>query len=409
MQFALLGDHPDGLDLARALAESGRHTLRIYSGSPVGEQYLQRWQLSYQKMGDMEEVLAHPGVEAVIVAGGAADRPAQLRRALQAERHVLCVHPCDQGPDTAFEAGLIQFDTSKVLMPLLTEALHPGVHRLAELIRQTRSREKRAEGITESAFPRLIEMDLWSAEAVVLDVDLIGHKPGFPGWQSLRVLAGEIVEVSGFAAFADLKAEDPVLLSGRFEQGGIFHYTLLPFQARPYYRIRVHLQFAPAELIFPDGWPGPAKLTWQEESGDWREEAWDSWNPWPRLVELFEEAVEYQDRLPPSVDRRFDETAASAPLFSWQNEIRCLELDQACRRSIEHRRSSVLEYQEAVEEASFKGTMTLVGCGVLLGSIVLLMMAVWLPWVLWVIGPMLVLFLGLQVLRWVVPGSRPKG
>src|SRR5262249_51957388 len=140
MRFALLGDHPDGLNMARALVESGRHQLAVYSGPPVGAEYLRRWGLSARPVGDMEEVLAVPVVEAVLVAGRPADRPAQLRRALQSERPVLCVHPVDQSPDVAYEAAMIQADirrgggSAPLLLPLLPEALHPGVLRLAELV-----------------------------------------------------------------------------------------------------------------------------------------------------------------------------------------------------------------------------------------------------------------------------------
>src|SRR5206468_6293975 len=96
---------------------------------------LQRWNLHPDRLGDIEEVLADPRIDAVIVAGSPADRPAQLRRALQSERHVLCVHPADQSPDTAYEAAMIQADTAQVLFPLLPETLHPGLCRLAGWIR----------------------------------------------------------------------------------------------------------------------------------------------------------------------------------------------------------------------------------------------------------------------------------
>ena len=52
-----------------------------------------------RRVSDLEEVLADPAIEAVIVAGAPAVRPAQLRRALQSERHVLCVHPADDSPE----------------------------------------------------------------------------------------------------------------------------------------------------------------------------------------------------------------------------------------------------------------------------------------------------------------------
>src|SRR5262249_54172980 len=116
MRVALLGDHPDGLDMARALAESGRHELAVYSGGPIGREYLARWGIAARSVGDLEEVLADPAIDAVIVAGSPADRPAQLRRALQSERHVLCVHPVDQTPDTAYEAAMIQAETRRVIL-----------------------------------------------------------------------------------------------------------------------------------------------------------------------------------------------------------------------------------------------------------------------------------------------------
>src|SRR5438876_12347742 len=155
MRFALFGDHPDGLDMARALAASGRHELVVYTGEPEGAESLSRWGLAVPRIGDVEEALANPNIEAVIVASRLADRPAHLRRALQSERHVLCVHPADDSPDIAYEAAMIQGDTRKVLLPVVAEALHPGVRRLAELLR-------------ESGGFRLIEMERWSTETVLL-------------------------------------------------------------------------------------------------------------------------------------------------------------------------------------------------------------------------------------------------
>src|SRR5437868_15287252 len=93
MRFALLGEHPDGLDIMRALVDSGRHELAVYAGPPVGSDHLARWGLNPPRIGDLEEVLADPAIDAVVVATPLHNRPAVLRRALQSERHVLCVPP----------------------------------------------------------------------------------------------------------------------------------------------------------------------------------------------------------------------------------------------------------------------------------------------------------------------------
>ena len=78
MRFALLGDHADGLDMARALVASGRHELSVYSGPRTGVDALARWGIQPAVVGDLEEILADPLVEAIIVAGSPAARPGQL-------------------------------------------------------------------------------------------------------------------------------------------------------------------------------------------------------------------------------------------------------------------------------------------------------------------------------------------
>jgi predicted dehydrogenase len=440
MRFALLGDHPDGLDMARALVESGRHELVAYSGSPVGAEYLRRWQVRARPVGDLEEVLADPAVTAVIVAGSPADRPAQLRRALQAERDVLCVHPADQTPDAAYEAAMLQEDTRCLALPLLPEALHPAVRRLAWLAR--------------AAGPaRLVEMERWSAEPLLLDHDTPGHRPGVPGWDVLRLLGGEVVEVLAYSGPQEVEPEEPLLLAGRFASGALFRAAFLPSHHESRWRLAVLTRFDRLELVFPEGWPGPCRLTYRDERGAEREETWDAWNPWPALVEAFEESLSRQPAPHPAAGAARPAGAhavaagpppvpaaprplavgggasvavgppsgapetngeATLPDLTWQDAVRCLELDDAARRSVHRRRASTLEYQEASEEASFKGTMTLVGCAAIWGSLALLILSRWLPWLGWVILPALGVFLGLQLLRWVVPtrpptGEEPKG
>jgi predicted dehydrogenase len=383
MRLALVGDHPDGLDMTRALVESGHHELISYTGSSVGAETLRHRGLGFRRIGDFEEVLADPTIEAVIVAGSPADRPAQLRRALQSERHVLCVHPADRTPDIAYEAAMIQRDTRRVLLPLLPEALHPGVTRLAELVRVR-------EG--PLGHTRLIQMERWSSEVVWIDPG-IGDKANLPGWDVLRTLGGELAEVSAFTASDEVSPGEPVLVAGRFERGGLFQATFLSGQHEPRWRLAVVGSYSQAELLFPQGWPGPAHLRWPDETGEARTETWPTWNPWPALVQAFEVAVGYQN----------GQLKGKTLKPDWQDAVRCLELDDAARRSVRYRRASALEYPEATEEAGFKGTMTLAGCGLLWLVLLLLIVANWVPKLGWAIVPLLIGFLLLQLLRWIVP------
>jgi predicted dehydrogenase len=391
MRFALLGDHPDGVDMARALIASGRHELAALAGLPQPSARLPgslaHSGLTAKTVGDLEEVLADPEIKAVIVAGRAADRPGQLRRALQSERHVLCVHPADQTPDTAYEAALIQGDTHMVLLPLLTERLHPAVTRLRSWIQEPTSPLGKF---------LLLTMERWSDGPVLLEAETPGQKASFPGWDLLRSLGGEIAEVAGYAAGETVLPDEPILFAGRFVSGGLLQASLLPDQPEPRRRLLVLGSQGRAELTFPLGWPGPAQLRWRDRGGEWHEEAWDAWDPWPALVQIMEAAVA-QAGTTPAAGRK------GPAWLTWQDAVRCLELDDAARRSIERRRASTLDYQEVSEEVGFKGTMTLAGCGLIWIMLLLVILARWVPALGWVILPLLAVFLVLQFLRWLLP------
>ncbi len=406
MRFALLGDHPDGIDMACALAESGRHRLTVCSTS-LSADVLRRLGGEVRRVSDTEEVLADPAVEAVIVAGHEGVRPTQLRRALQSERHVLCVHPPDQTPEIAYESAMIRNDTGCVLLPLLPEATHPAIRRIAEFVRR-----KDGNNSPIGTF-RLLTLER-SVEGEVLDgVWIAGHKPSFPGWDILRTIGGEIQEVSAFAELEELREGEPVLVAGRFEQGGLFNVRLLPHERQPSWRLTVIGSVGRAELLFPRGWNGPAILDWRDTNGEAHEEYWQQWDPWLALLDAFEQA--WQAR-----GAGVSPVGQTRPQSSWLDTIRALELDDAARRSIEKRRSSVLEFQEASEEVGFKGTMTLVGCSLLWIMLLLLILAAVLPrdllmtrflgWPIlgWMFIAPIVVFLALQLLQYIVPRQREK-
>ena len=318
---------------------------------------------------DLEEVLADPTVELVIVAGRAGQRVEVLRRALQSERAVLCVHPLDQSPDAAYEAAMIQTDTKQLLLPLLVEAFHPGIARLVETL-------PALGGI------HLLELEIASRGPALIDTALPGHEASLPGWHLLRRLGGEVAEVSAFGQGEELAADLPLLLAGRFENGGIFQVRLLPMQTEDRWSIQVVGPRGTSRLDLPGD--GSAR-----RSGAAGEESWTSFDRWPALVEIFEEAL--------------SQPAKKLAVLSWQDEVRCLELDDAARSSLERRRVTSMQYQDASEEVGFKGTMTLVGCALLWSILAVLFLSIWFPRLGWAIAPILGIFLLLQLLRWLIP------
>jgi predicted dehydrogenase len=419
MHFALVGDHPDGLAFARTLVESGRHALVGYHGSANGREALGRIRPGLQDIPDFEELLADPRIEAVIVAGQPGDRAQQLRRALQSEHHVVCVHPADDTPNAAYEAAMIQQDTQRILLPLMPEALHPGVAHLAKSIRLPAPSSPFAKGEGQGVIPlgtlQLIEFERASPKPMLLDAGAESGRPALPGWDVLRALGGEIAEVSGLATGEHVGPEEPLVVNGRFDQGGLFQIRVLPGQPETVWRLTVIGKRARADFTWDNG-SGSATLRWLEEHDAEQQQTWEAWNPWLAVLEVFEAAAATRpaplavtstaaSAVSSSEDSHpigQDSPAADTRQLTWQTAIRSQELDDAVRRSVERRRTSTLEYPEATEEAGFKGTMTLVGCGLLWLVLLLVILSVWFPFVGWLVAPVLVFFLGLQILRWFV-------
>jgi hypothetical protein len=258
---------------------------------------------------------------------------------------------------------------------------------------------------------QLISIDRWGSSAAIwLDGRTTGLPPQFSGWDVLRRLRGEIAEVFAFAASEVLAAEEPIIQGGRYERGGLFQVTLLPERSGIHWRVAAVGSHGTAELLFPSGWPGPGKLHWIDRTGTEHVEQWNGWNPWPVLVEKFEARVAAWTTEPKGLHPRASR-ARGVPREehpSWQDAIRSLELDDGARRSVERRRVNTLEYQEATEEVGFKGTMTLLGCGLLWAIMFLVILSAWIPQLGWLVIPFLVGFLALQLLRWVLP-QNPQG
>jgi predicted dehydrogenase len=294
MRFALLGTHPDGLEMACALAATGRHEVAAYTVQSIDSAILAHWGPTVRAVSDLEEVLADPSIEAVIVAGTPDNRPAQLRRALQSERHVLCVYPPDRTPDAAYEAAMIQADTGRLLFPLLPDARHPALLRLAELVHEP-------DGPVGEL--QLLAVEHTASGEFLLEQNETHLKWALPGWDRLRVIGGEIAVVSALAAQEDLEPGQPLTLCGVFTRGGLFQVAFLTNAKQPRWRAFVTGARGHAELLLPHGWQGPAFLTRRGDNGEIYEEHFPEWDPWPALVGAFEAATVGQIKSGPADTR----------------------------------------------------------------------------------------------------------
>jgi len=188
MRFALLGNHSDGLAMAQALAAAGNPLAAVCDTPPPD------FAATARVYTDLEDLLADPAVETIIVAGSLGKRFEQLRRVIQSERAAYCVHPCDEKVDRAYEAAWMQGETKTPLVPLLPDALHPAFARLAEIVRG------------------------WGGATLLKWEGGVGPagEVAFREWDVLRKIGGEIVEVSGFAPTEERNPADPLLFHAKF-------------------------------------------------------------------------------------------------------------------------------------------------------------------------------------------------
>jgi hypothetical protein len=218
-------------------------------------------------------------------------------------------------------------------------------------------------------------------------------------WEPLRFLAGEVREVSALGVDGEtLQPGDPLSVTGRFANGLIFQVLLSPSQAMAASKLTLRGSKGEACLTIDRvGSEDSAQATvlqWQigEEHGS---ETWN-WNPWPATVENFERFI-----------------GGQASPISWLDATRCLELFEAVRQSVKRRRVIPMQYEEFSEAAGFKTVMTALGCLTLVLVPVILVVllitgAPLAPWSLYLLLPLLLLFLLLQALGWIVPRENPR-
>src|SRR5262249_10236264 len=151
---------------------------------------------------------------------------------------------------------------------------HPAFRRLTELLHA----DNRSIGTLQ-----FLQMERGTADAVLIEDGDRGSKPSLLGWDVLRTLGGELAEIFAFAAGEELDSDEPLLLIGRFEGQAVFQATFLPGPVGARWHWTLAGAHGRAELDFPEGWPGPSCLVWEDEAGQGHEERWETWNPWPAL------------------------------------------------------------------------------------------------------------------------------
>jgi len=335
---------------------------------------------------DLDDALARPGLDAVIVGGLIEYRGEVLRRAAAEGLSVICLHPPGPDSEAYYQVALSRAETGAVIVPDLPLRLHPGVAALRQAASTGELGAFRGVRIESPCLGEGIDL----ARVVVprlIDV--------------VRALLGEI---EALTATGDPPGDQPDL------------------------ELIVQLRAAlgrRAELRIWSGPDEPSRLSFLGTAGSLTLEFDPRFQQPARLIRRMSSAAEHRQELAPwdSYEAIISVLAASRarragpdlPCPNLHDATRAMELAEATTRSLRRGRTVDLYYEPITEEAGFKSVMTSTGCLILLGALCTLPLALagpalgmnWTIFIAYLIPPILVIFVLLQILRFAVrkPGE----
>ena len=333
---------------------------------------------------DLDDALARVGIDLVIVGGPIADRGEALRRAAAEGNAIICLHP--PGPDSEgyYQVALSRSETGSVIVPDLPARLHPGVSAL-----------HRALSSEELGQFRALRLEI-NANAPGIDLVRIGFSTYV---DFVRAILGEI---EALTATGDPPGSNPdvELLVQLRASGSRRAEVRLRAGAIGPDRFILQCTNGTLTLEIDQGIEGPARLIRHIPHEPAQVTELPPWDRHNAILTVLMSSIgpRYQQQLPP-------------PTFL--DGTRAMELSEGVVRSLRRGRTVEIHHESISEEATFKSVMTSTGCLLLLSLLFLLPFSMagpslgmrWTLLIPYVIPPVLVLFVLMQMLRLVVNRS----
>ena len=350
IRVAFLGVDHSTPGLLRAVLENPRFDLAgicgFESGVTAAADELQPVIGQIRPITDWETLLDDGQIDAVIVARGADPemRTEQLRKLIQVDKPVLASHPVVDSMLAYYEFDMIRRETSAPLVPELSERKHPAVEALAEIVRQgddspigkvnhltiERSLADPEKRNVERQFARDVDL----VRAVAGDMTRLGAMAGLPGSPNFASLG---IQMSG-----------PDGIDAR--------WSIVPRQTAPGAKLTLSGPRGQATVELQEG-----NLPWALEcltGGESEKKEFAPWDPEAESLASFAAAID-----------------GRTPTPDWVDACRAVELTETIDRSLKKSRTVELYYEDYTEDATFKGTMTSIGCGLLVLTLFVLVLA----------------------------------
>jgi myo-inositol 2-dehydrogenase/D-chiro-inositol 1-dehydrogenase len=366
MNVLILGDGEEEAAWARWLLGRAEHRLDAaypgFADAPMAGITAPR---------DLEDALARPGVEAIIVGGPPESRGEWLRRAAAEGFAIIALHPPGPDSEAYYQVALSREETGAVIVPGVALRLHPGVHVIRRALSEGELgafRGLRIEATTPvgaslvlGAFARDVDV----LRAILGEIEALtatGDPPGAdPDLELVVQVRGAGPLRGGARIRAEAAASTRLMLLG--EHGSLS----LDVQA---HRLTLTRRGAEEPIPLPP------------------------WDPHEALMAVLASSMGRRD-------------SGESPSPNLLDGTRAMELAEAANRSLRRGRTVELYYESISEESTFKSVMTSTGCLVFLASLFVLPLAMvgaaiglkWSLYIPYLIPPALILFVILQALR----------
>lgn len=395
MKFAIFGTDDVTEKLARDIASSQDHHLvwwrptAGYIGQPppwIGPQTVvareENWLAS----------LSVADADAIVISReqDAAEMLETIRQLAGLSGVLLLSHPINLSVLASFELERVQQDSVARMIPLRPYRWHPGAVYFA----------RHVCGESEGTLETLGSVERIEMERRIADADLETLQVAFARDIDLvQTFTGKLLEVSGMAA-GEKRLPLNVQLSG--ESGVLARWSAVRTEEATSERSLLGAELkvfgsTTASLLMSEG-------SWQVETP----EGMRAFAP-TSLADACAEQVE--------LDRQ-----SRAVREDWPEVTHSLEVTEAMAKSLQREKRIQLNLEGRGESTTFKGTMVSLGCALLMGGVVLLILsavilklaqvngltnlAMMFEKVPAALAVVLVLFLFLQCLRFLIPASR---
>ena len=355
MKFSLLGADADALKLAAAAARSHEHEL--VSAHDVGDAAAAIREFAPLASIDehWEGLLSGSPCEAVIVGRGADDdaRADQLRKLVQAGVPLVISHPIHDSMLVYYELDMIRQESRCLMLPYLPALGHPALARLAELL-QSKNRPGLGppeQLVIERSFA---QRDRRTVQAgFVRDMELV------------RMLCGRLNKVAAMTS--------PTGAAGAGKSAGELNYANLGVQMSGPGGVLVRWSVVAGEDSGGARWNfvGPeGKATLEIPAGE------QVWKLETRLAGgVQSETFEPWDAPRFALDQ-MQRARSGQPLKpDWLDAANTMELADAVEHSLQRGRTIELHYESASEQSTFKGLMSGIGCFLLIGVLLFVIVA----------------------------------